>query len=120
MSFVSYDDAPTPFKAELEDLSCLEPSLALSSRNPCHLLAGANDYRAVNLQFPAGAAADQEVGDAWLGWYESTDCGATWYSTLVPGYRQDTSAEGLASPVYSEAEGLYAPASSRALVTGAP
>jgi hypothetical protein len=26
-----------------------EPSLALSSRNPCHLLAGANDYRAVDL-----------------------------------------------------------------------
>lgn len=73
-----------------------EPSIAVSTRNPCHLLAGANDYRAVQLQ---GLPADQEVGDAWLGWYESTDCGATWYSTLVPGYPQDTSAEGLASPL---------------------
>src|SRR5688500_11520147 len=73
-----------------------EPSLAMSTRNPCHLLAGANDYRAVNLP---GLPAEQEVGDAWLGWYESTDCGATWYSTLVPGYAQDSSPEGLASPV---------------------
>jgi hypothetical protein len=73
-----------------------EPSLAMSTRNPCHLLAGSNDYRAVNLP---GLPGDQEIGDAWLGWYESTDCGATWYSTLVPGYPQDASAAGLASPV---------------------
>src|SRR5687767_11607635 len=73
-----------------------EPSIAVSTRNPCHLLAGANDYRAVELE---GLPADQEIGDAWLGWYESTDCGATWYSTLVPGYPQDSSPEGLASPV---------------------
>ncbi len=72
-----------------------EPSIALSTRNNCHLLAGANDYRAVNLK---GLPADQEIGDSWVGWYESTDCGATWYSTLVPGYPQDTSAEGAASP----------------------
>ena len=73
-----------------------EPSLAMSTRNPCHLLAGANDYRAVNVP---GLPADQEAGDAWLGWYESTDCGATWYSTLLPGYAQDASPAGLASPV---------------------
>ena len=73
-----------------------EPSIAVSTRNQCHLLAGANDYRAVEL---AGLPDDQETGDAWLGWYESTDCGATWYSTLVPGYPQDSSAAGLASPV---------------------
>src|SRR5919106_1592817 len=77
-----------------------EPSIAMSTRNHCHLLAGANDYRAVNILFPqqpGGNPADQkdqEVGDAWLGWYESTDCGATWYSTLVPGYPQDNSALG--------------------------
>ena len=73
-----------------------EPSLAMSTRNPCHLLAGANDYRAVNLP---GLPDDLEIGDAWLGWYESTDCGATWYSTLVPGYPQDSSPAGMASPV---------------------
>jgi len=55
-----------------------EPSLALSSRNPCHLLAGANDYRAVDVEDAAG-----EVGDAWLGVFKSFDCGATWTSTLM-------------------------------------
>ena len=72
-----------------------EPSIAISTRNSCHLLAGANDYRAVNLP---GLPADLEIGDSWVGWYESTDCGATWYSTLVPGYLQDNSPEGNASP----------------------
>jgi hypothetical protein len=72
-----------------------EPSIAMSTRNPCHLLAGANDYRAVNLP---GLPDDLEIGDSWVGWYESTDCGATWYSTLVPGYPQDNTPEGIASP----------------------
>src|SRR5688500_13411309 len=79
-----------------------EPSMAVSTRNPCHLLAGANDYRAVEVE---GLPDDQEIGDAWLGWYESTDCGATWYSTLVPGYPQDSSPAGLASPVKGLAAG---------------
>lgn len=73
-----------------------EPSIALSTRNPCHLLAGANDYRTVNLP---GLPDDQETGDAWVGLYKSIDCGQTWRSTLVPGYPQDQSLEGLASPV---------------------
>jgi hypothetical protein len=74
-----------------------EPSGAVSTRNPCRLLAGANDYRAVNLQ---GLPADKEIGDAWVGWYVSIDCGQTFYSTLVPGFLQDTSALGKSSPVY--------------------
>jgi len=71
-----------------------EPSLAISSRNPCHLLAGANDYRAVDVEDAAG-----EVGDAWLGVFKSFDCGATWTSTLMPGHKLDASPEGLASPL---------------------
>ena len=74
-----------------------EPSGAVSTKNPCHLLAGANDYRAVNVP---GLAADKETGDAWVGWYTSINCGQTWYSTLVPGYPQDTTAVGKSSPVY--------------------
>jgi hypothetical protein len=73
-----------------------EPSLALSSRNPCHILSGANDYRAVDVP---GLPADMETGDAWLGLYKSIDCGQTWTSTLLPGYPQDKSAEGMASPI---------------------
>ena len=73
-----------------------EPSLAISSRNPCHLLGGANDYRAVDVP---GLPSDKELGDAWLGVFKSIDCGHSWVSTLLPGYPQDRSAEGLASPL---------------------
>src|SRR5688572_31645359 len=66
-----------------------EPSIAVSSRNPCHLLAGANDYRAVDIEEAAG-----EVGDAWLGVFKSFDCGATWTSTLLPGHKLDDSVQG--------------------------
>jgi len=73
-----------------------EPSLAVSSRNPRHLLAGANDYRTVDLP---GLANGTETGDSWLGLFKSFDGGETWQSTLVPGFPQDTSPEGLASPL---------------------
>ena len=74
-----------------------EPSGAVSTRNPCRLLAGANDYRTVNLP---GLPADKENGDAWVGWYTSINCGQTWSSTLMPGFPQDTTTVGKASPVY--------------------
>jgi hypothetical protein len=73
-----------------------EPSMAVSSRHPMHLLAGANDYRTVDLP---GVATDKPTGDAWLGLFKSFDGGATWRSTLIPGYPQDTSPEGMASPL---------------------
>ena len=73
-----------------------EPSIAASTRNPLHLLGGANDYRTVDIPgLPNGA----ETGDAWLGVFKSTDAGQRWKSTLVPGYPQDASAIGLASPL---------------------
>jgi hypothetical protein len=58
-----------------------EPALAVSTRNPRHLLAGANDYRSVDIPNPN---ATDERGDAWLGVFKSLDGGATWGSTLVP------------------------------------
>ncbi len=62
-----------------------EPSLAVSSRNSLHLLAGANDYRTVDLPgLPNG-----ETGDAWLGVFKSYDGGQTWTSTLLPGCPQN-------------------------------
>src|SRR5215831_7967788 len=83
-----------------------EPSVAVSTRNPLHILAGANDYRTVDLPgLPdelANDAADDDqatVGDAWLGVFKSFDGGSTWRSSLIPGYPQDTSPLGLASPL---------------------
>ena len=63
-----------------------EPSVAVSSRNPRHLLAGANDYRTVDIPFSTPNAP--ETGDAWLGVFKSFDGGITWRSTLLPGYPQ--------------------------------
>ncbi|MGH9349939.1 MAG: Ig-like domain-containing protein [Vicinamibacterales bacterium] len=73
-----------------------EPSIAVSSRNPLHLLAGANDYRTVDL---AGLLEAGATGDAWHGVFTSTDGGGRWTSTLLPGYPRDDSPEGLASPI---------------------
>ena len=74
-----------------------EPSVAVSTRNPLHLLAGANDYRTVDLP---GLLGIDERGDAWLGLFKSFDGGQTWQSTLVPGYPLDSSPQGLASPIH--------------------
>ncbi len=58
-----------------------EPSMAVSTRNPLHILAGANDYRTVDL----AQELTNETGDAWLGLFSSFDGGLTWQSTLLPG-----------------------------------
>ncbi|HEY1336982.1 MAG TPA: putative Ig domain-containing protein, partial [Bryobacteraceae bacterium] len=65
-----------------------EPSMAVSTRNPLHLLAGANDYRTVDLP----GLPDRETGDAWLGVFKSYDGGQTWRSTVHPGCPQNVPA----------------------------
>jgi len=75
-----------------------EPSMAVSSLNVERLLAGANTYRTVDIPFPP--AGDTETGDAWLGLWKSFDAGRTWKTYLLPGYPQDTSPEGRASPLH--------------------
>lgn len=77
-----------------------EPSIAISTRNPCHLLGGANDYRILaspdpfDLPNPTGMAAD-----AWLSVMKSFDCGTTWKSTLLPGYPDQPATEAGNSPL---------------------
>ncbi len=60
-----------------------EPSMAVSTRNPLHILAGANDYRSVDLEQVLSGGG--ETGDAWLGLFKSFDGGFTWQSNLLPG-----------------------------------
>lgn len=60
-----------------------EPSMAVSTRNPMHILAGANDYRTVDLELVLSSGG--ETGDAWLGLFKSFDGGYTWQSNLLPG-----------------------------------
>lgn len=81
-----------------------EPSLGVSTRNPLHLLAGANDYRTVDLNLPEEDVGEGTLatptGEPWVGEYISVDGGARWQSTLLPGYPQDTSAQGMSSPLH--------------------
>jgi concanavalin A-like lectin/glucanase superfamily protein len=90
-----------------------EPSLGVSTRNPLHLLAGANDYRTVDLNTlletepgevsvcpTPGVTPCPASAEPWVGQYISIDGGARWQSTLLPGYPQDRSAQGAASPLH--------------------
>ena len=65
-----------------------EPSTAVDARDPSIVVSGSNDYCTVEI-----------AGGTWTGFYRSTDSGASWTNSLVPGYPTDTSPEGLASPL---------------------
>src|SRR6476469_1467937 len=58
-----------------------EPSIAVSSRNPRHLLAGSNDYRLV----PVAIAEQLDDPEAWIQVYKSVDGGESWFSTPLGG-----------------------------------
>ena len=66
-----------------------EPTVAVDPHAPHVVVAGSNDYcsQIVN-------------GEVWAGYYRSTDGGAGWQDSLVPGYPNDTSPAGTASPTH--------------------
>jgi hypothetical protein len=64
-----------------------EPTVAVDPHNTDVIAAGSNDY-----------CLQTVAGDVWAGYYRSTDAGATWSNSLVPGYPGDTSPAGSASP----------------------
>jgi hypothetical protein len=71
-----------------------EPTVAIDPRNPSVQTSGSNDYCTVPTN-----------GDAWAGFYRSTNGGASWTDSLLPGYLLDASPQGLASPVRQMALG---------------
>ncbi|MEE9390729.1 MAG: sialidase family protein, partial [Candidatus Aminicenantaceae bacterium] len=79
-----------------------EPSITVSSRNPLHLFAAANDYRTIDVpddySLP-GILGEASGRDAWIGVFESFDGGESFVTMLLPGFPQDTSNEGVASPI---------------------
>jgi hypothetical protein len=64
-----------------------EPAVAVDPRNTNVILGSSNDYCGV---YNRGAAAGA-VGPIWLGYYRSEDQGASFISSLVPGYPDDQS-----------------------------
>jgi hypothetical protein len=65
-----------------------EPTLAIDPRNTAVWTAGSNEYCTV-----------PNTHDAWAGFYRSTDSGAHWTDSLLPGYAGDTSTQGTSSPL---------------------
>ena len=66
-----------------------EPTLAIDPRDTRVWASGSNDYCTV-----------PTAGDAWAGFYRTTNKGASWTDSLLPAYNGDTSAQGLASPLH--------------------
>jgi hypothetical protein len=66
-----------------------EPTVAVDPANTDIVVAGSNDY-----------CASVVNGEVWTGYYRSTDGGATWTNSLLPGYPNDGSEAGLASPLH--------------------
>jgi BNR/Asp-box repeat len=69
-----------------------EPHIALHPTKSTLLAVGMNDVRTLGVS-----------NDAWQGLAVSTDGGATYSESLIPGYPGDTSAAGLASPIRGNA-----------------
>jgi hypothetical protein len=76
-----------------------EPTAAVDPLTPTHMTAGANDY-----------CTTQTIGgDAWAGFYYSSNSGASWTNSLVPGYPTDTSMAGQVSPLFGFVAGAGDP-----------
>jgi hypothetical protein len=65
-----------------------EPYSVIDPTTPTHVYAGWNDYCLTDL------------GAGWQGFAFSLNGGEDWTNSIVPGYPQDTSAEGMASPLF--------------------
>jgi hypothetical protein len=88
-----------------------EPAVAISTRNPDHIFTAFNDYSTVDF---AGDPNLEPPAEAWIGVSFSYNRGKSWSHTLVPGFAQDQSPAGLASPLH----GL--PAGSDPVIASAP
>lgn len=65
-----------------------EPYSVIDPTDPDVVISGWNDYCLADL------------GAGWQGFGYSTDAGENWTNSFVPGYPQDTSAEGMESPLF--------------------
>jgi hypothetical protein len=68
-----------------------EPSVAVNPRNTQVLVGSSNDYCGVYNDGVDAFGAPIPSGPIWLGYYRSQNGGASFTSSLVPGYPEDTS-----------------------------
>ncbi|MDP9241125.1 MAG: glycoside hydrolase [Actinomycetota bacterium] len=66
-----------------------EPALAIDPRNPNVMVGSSNDYCGVYNNGDDADGAPIPVGPIWLGYYRSVNGGASFQSSLVPGYPGD-------------------------------
>jgi hypothetical protein len=67
-----------------------EPAVAIDPRNTQVIVGSSNDYCGVHNASDANGVP-QPTGPVWLGYYRSQNGGASFQSSLVPGYPGDTS-----------------------------
>jgi hypothetical protein len=67
-----------------------EPSMAIDPTNPNLVFGAWNDY------------CDADLGGGWMGIAYSRNRGESWTPSKIPGYPSDTSAEGMASPLFGD------------------
>src|SRR5712691_2196796 len=65
-----------------------EPAVAVNPRNPSVLIGSSNDYCGV---YAGSTTSFVAAGPIWLGYYRSENGGASFRSSLVPGYPVDKS-----------------------------
>src|SRR5436190_5505775 len=65
-----------------------EPAVAVNPRDTSVLIGSSNDYCGV---YAGSTTSFVAAGPIWLGYYRSENGGATFQSSLVPGYPGDTS-----------------------------
>lgn len=82
-----------------------EPAVALDPRNPDLIVGSSNDYCGVYDDGVDDDGAPIPSGPVWLGYYRSEDGGATFRSSLVPGYPADTSTLGALARVRTATAG---------------
>jgi hypothetical protein len=68
-----------------------EPAVAVDPRDTRVLVGSSNDYCGVYNDGVDGDGAPLPVGPIWLGYYRSENGGASFISSLVPGYPDDAS-----------------------------
>jgi hypothetical protein len=68
-----------------------EPAVAMNPRNPNVIVGSSNDYCGVYNDGSDAFGAPIASGPIWLGYYRSQNGGASFTSSLVPGYPGDTS-----------------------------